>query len=436
MLIRENPLDPRLRAVALCAQARSIGLGIAMDNIIAKLKALFPEPLHCRIFLVGGMVRDILLGVECQDIDLAAAIPPRDLSALGFRLVESKSTPNIYFWFSKELGKVEVTWLPTTDALPDDLARRDFTSNAMAMTLDQTICDPLGGREDLENRVLRCCSPTSLSDDPARIFRALRFECDGWRLDRDAEAALAGHDWTDELSRLPVERFSQEMLKALAKPDPSRFFRRMLQFGVGISQLPEIFLMPGVPAGPLQHHPEGDLFSHSMQVLERMSAATSDPAARFCALFHDLGKLSTPKELYPKHHGHDRAGFLAAPPFCQRLRLPVTLQRALQATSKLHNTANNWIELRDSTKIQLALDALKAGISTILPLVVAADCGAALPGWESALRVASLNSAQLGIDPAAFQDVPDIQNGHPPQNPTEKLQQVIMQRRVEQFRKG
>ena len=407
-----------------------------MDNIIASLKRLFPEPLHCRIFLVGGMVRDILLGVECQDIDLAAAIPPHDLSALGFRLVDSKSTPNIYFWFSKELGKVEVTRLPTTDALLDDLARRDFTINAMAMTLDRMVRDPLGGRKDLENRVLRCCSPTSLSDDPARIFRALRFECDGWRLDRDAEAALAGHDWTEELSRLPVERFSQEMLKALAKPDPSRFFRRMLQFGIGISQLPEIFLMPEVPAGPLQHHPEGDLFTHSMQVLERMSTASPDPAARFCALFHDLGKLSTPKELYPRHHGHDRAGFLAAPSFCRRLRLPVTLQRALQATNKLHNTANRWIELRDSTKIQLALDALKAGIATILPLVVAADCGGALPGWENALRVASLNSAQLGIDPADFKEVQDTLNDQPPQNPSEKLQQVIMQRRVEQFRKG
>jgi tRNA nucleotidyltransferase (CCA-adding enzyme) len=407
-----------------------------MDKIIARLKSLFPEPLHSRIFLVGGLVRDILLGVECQDIDLAAAIPPHDLAALGFRLVESKSTPNIYFWFSKELGKVEVTWLPTTDALPDDLVRRDFTINAMAMTLDRTVSDPLGGRKDLENRVLRSCSPTSLSDDPARIFRALRFECDGWRLDRDAEAALSGHDWTDELSRLPVERFSQEMLKALAKPDPSRFFRRMLQFGIGIFQLPEIFLMPEVPAGPLQHHPEGDLFTHSMQVLERMSATTSDPTARFCALFHDLGKLSTPKELYPKHHGHDRAGFLAVPSFCKRLRLPVTLQRALQATNKLHNTANRWIELRDSTKIELALDALKSGSSSILPLVVAADCGGAMPGWESALRVASLNSAQLGIDPADFQEVREGGGGHPPLNPSEKLQQVIMQRRIERFRKG
>jgi tRNA nucleotidyltransferase (CCA-adding enzyme) len=398
-----------------------------MDDPIARLKGLFPEPLHCRLFLVGGMVRDCLLGAQCQDIDLAAAVPPHALAALGFRLVESKSTPDIYFWFSKELGKVEVTWLPSTDALLEDLKRRDFTVNAMAMTFDRVLYDPLGGRKDLENRVLRTCSAASLSDDPVRVFRAFRFESDGWRLDRDAETALSGRDWCDDLSRLPVERFSQEMLRSLAKRDPSRFFRRMLQFGIGKPFLPELFRMPEVPAGPPQHHPEGDLFTHSMQVLERMALGTPDPTARFCALFHDLGKLSTPSELFPKHHGHDRAGFLAAEPFCKRLRLPLALRRALQATNKLHNSANRWEELKDSTRIQLALDALKGGIAHFLPLVVAADCGGAMPGWDAALRVASLNTAQLGIDPAAFDNA---------RTPPDQCQQLIMQRRVEELRKG
>jgi tRNA nucleotidyltransferase (CCA-adding enzyme) len=425
-----------------------------MDHIIAKLKNLFPERLHSWLFLVGGMVRDILLGVECQDIDLVAAIPPQDLSALGFRLVESKSTPNIYFWFSKELGKVEVTWISTKDALLEDLKRRDFTINAMAMTLDQVLYDPLGGAADLDQRVLRTCSATSLIDDPARIFRAFRFECDGWRLDKPAQLSLSGRDWSDELKRQPIERFSQEMLKALAKPDPSRFFRRMLQFGIGEALLPEIFRMPEVPAGPLQYHPEGDLFTHSMQVLERMALSSSDPTARFCALFHDLGKLSTPKELYPKHHGHDQAGYNAAPALCKRLRLPAALRRALQATSKLHDTANRWHELRDSTKILLALDALKAGIAHFLPLIVAADCGGAMPGWEKALMVAGLNSAQLGIDLEAYREGKDFKDdkdnkdskddgdrqdggdGQGTFKPSEKLQQIIMQRRVAEFRKG
>lgn len=395
-----------------------------MDAIIRKLKTLFPEQLHDHLFLVGGMVRDVLLGIPSQDIDLAAAVPTEALTALGFRLVESKSTPNIYFRYLHDLGKVEITWLPSLAALDDDLAQRDFCANAMAMTLDGRLYDPLKGRPDLEGRVLRTCSPTSLADDPIRIFRALRFECEGWRLDAAGEEAILGRDWEPDLGIIPIERFSQEMLKALAKPDPSRFFRRMAELRVGRNLLPEIFEMASVPAGPVEHHPEGDLFTHSLQTLERMAMLSVDPTARFCALFHDLGKLATAPDLYPKHHGHDRAGAELALPFCRRLRLPVVLQRALQSVCKLHNNANRWQELRDSTKIQLALDAMKGGTTEILPLVVRADFAEELTGWERVLEMAALNSAQLGIDPKEFAGEP------------EKLQQVIMQRRVERLRKG
>ena len=398
-----------------------------MDQLILRLKKFFPEPLHSRIFLVGGMVRDILLGVPCQDVDLAASVHPEELTSLGFRLVESRSTPNIYFFFHKQFGKIEVTWLPSVDELARDLPRRDFTINAMALTFDGALLDPLGGEQDLKHRTLRTCSATSLSDDPLRIFRAFRFECEGWRLDSQAETSLNSHDWSGAFNLTPVERFSQEMLKALAKEDPSRFFRRMLQFDIGAVFLPELFRMAQVPAGPPRHHPEGDLFTHSMQTLERMARQTPDPAARFCALFHDLGKLSTPQEHYPKHHGHDAFGAMAAPDFCKRLRLPAALQRALQATNRLHTTANRWEELRDATKIKLALNAMKGGVAAFLPLMVAADCGGTMPGWEETLRVASLNAAQLGIGAAVFQD---------PRFTPEKVQQLIMQHRVQELKKG
>ncbi|QWV94781.1 HD domain-containing protein [Geomonas oryzisoli] len=398
-----------------------------MDRLIAALKSFFPEHLHSSIFMVGGMVRDVLLGVECQDVDLAAAVPVSELTALGFRLVESKSTPNIYFRFKEPFGKIEITWLHTLDALPDDLSRRDFTVNAMAMSLDGKLSDPLRGQADLQRRTLRCCSPTSLTDDPLRILRAFRFECEGWRLDAEAEAILKSRDWSVQLQGIPVERFSQEMLKAIGKEDPSRFFRRMVEFGIGDNFLPEIFRMAAITAGPPQHHPEGDLFTHSLQVLERMAQLTPDPTARFCALFHDLGKLYTPPELHPKHHGHDALGAEQVPAFCKRLRLPVALQRALQATNRLHNNANRWEELRDSTKIRLALDAIKGGIQDFLPLQVAADFHAEMPGWEVALEVARMNAAQLGVDPALL-DNKEV--------PPEKLQQVIMQHRVERLKKG
>lgn len=398
-----------------------------MDDIIRRLKSFFPEALHPRIFLTGGMVRDILLGVDCQDIDLAAAVPAAELVPLGFRLVESKSTPNIYFCYRRDFGKIEVTVLDSLDELAADLLRRDFRANAMAMSLDGALQDPLGGESDLKRRVLRTCSATSLTDDPIRIFRAFRFECEGWRLHREAEKTMADRDWSGAFEGIPVERFSQEMLKALSKPDPSRFFRRMLEFRVGGNYLPELFEMAGVIAGPPQHHPEGDLFTHSMQTLERMAKLTGDTTARFCALFHDLGKLYTPKDQHPKHHGHDALGATAADPFCKRLRLPSAMQRAVKATNNLHNTANRWDELRDSTRIKLALNAMKGGVASFLPLQVAADFGAEMPGWEEALRVASLNAAQLGIDQ-------EVLNNR--EFPPKKLQQIIMQCRVEEFRRS
>ncbi|GAW66973.1 tRNA nucleotidyltransferase [Geoanaerobacter pelophilus] len=399
---------------------------MAMDALILRLKKFFPASLHSRIFLTGGMVRDFLLGVACQDVDLAAAIPAAELASLGFRMVESKSTPNIYFSYRQEFGKIEVTRLESVEELEADLHRRDFRVNAMAMSLDGALIDPLGGEPDLKRRTLRACTPTSISDDPLRMFRAFRFECEGWRLDRETESILSRGDWSDAFASIPVERFSQEMLKALAKPDPARFFRRMLEFQVGQNYLPEIFEMAQVTAGPPQHHPEGDLFTHSLQVLERMAALTSDVNGRFCAFFHDLGKLYTPKDQHPKHHGHDGLGAAAADAFCKRLRLPSALLRALKATNKLHDKANKWEELRDSTRIRLALDAVKGGIVEFLPLQVAADCGGKMPGWDEVLRVAGLNAAQLGIE----SDMLDSKV-----TPPEKLQQMIMQRRVEELRK-
>lgn len=398
-----------------------------MDALISRLKKFFPASLHSCIFLTGGMVRDFLLGVDCQDVDLAAAVPAGDLASLGFRLVESKSTPNIYFSYRQEFGKIEITRLESVEELTADLYRRDFRVNAMAMSLEGALIDPLGGKGDLDKRILRACTPTSITDDPLRIFRALRFECEEWRLDREAEALLASRDWSDAFAAIPVERFSQEMLKALAKPDPTRFFRRMVEFQAGSNYLPEIFEMQQILAGPPQHHPEGDLFTHSIQVLERMAALTHEVTGRFCALFHDLGKLYTPKDQHPKHHGHAALGASAADAFCKRLRLPSALQRALKATNKLHDTANKWDELRDSTKLRLAVDAVKGGIAEFLPLQVAADCGGKMPGWDQALRVAALNAAQLGIGPEML-DNREV--------PPEKLQQIIMQRRVEELRRS
>jgi tRNA nucleotidyltransferase (CCA-adding enzyme) len=396
-----------------------------MNTAVNILKSLFPVSCHDRVVLVGGTVRDMLLGRESQDIDLIAALPHEDLLALGFRLVEVRNAATIYFRYSRQFGKIEITRIDSMAELEADLLSRDFTINAMAMALTEAKIDPLGGEEDSLAGTLRACSKDSFSGDPLRIFRGFRFEAGGWRMTPETEALLSERGWADAFSVMPVERFSNEMLKALAMKTPERFFARMIEFNVGAEFLPELFRMPGIPAGPLEHHPEGDLFTHSTQVLQRLAIMSNDPLARFCAFFHDLGKLATDPALHPKHHGHDDAGFEMAAEFCKRLRLPATYHKALAWVCLLHGKANKWDELRDSTKLKVAEQAIKAGIVDILPSVSASDKpgGQPLAGWKHAVRVAGMNTQQMEIDLEKLLAMP-----------IEARPAFIMQKRVEEFR--
>ena len=370
------------------------------EYILSNLRGLFPEACHDRVFPVGGCVRDLLLKREVRDIDLVAMVSDDLLRSLRFRPVTGKTTAPIWFRHDAAFGVIEVTQLAADAVLVDELRRRDFTINALAATLAGDFIDPLHGRDDLLRGILRACSPRVFSDDPLRIFRAFRFEAEGWRMEEVTEALIRERDWSEDFRTIPMERFSREMCKSMAALDPARFFRLMLDFAVGEEYLPEIFLMPDIPAGPPAHHPEGDLFTHSVQVLERVAATTHELLPRFCGFFHDIGKLSTPPESYPRHYDHDEAGFARARDFCVRLRLPAAFRTALSWISRLHGKANRWDELRPATKVRMAGDAIKSGITAILPSVSAADKmdGYGMPGWEDAVRTAGMTTAELGID--------------------------------------
>lgn len=372
-----------------------------LDLLTAALRRFFPGISGEKIMLVGGTVRDALLGRPPQDIDLLTTLPEETLQQFGFRQVIAKSTQPIWFQADRRLGTIEVTTINSIDLLRNELIRRDFTVNAMAVSLDGQLHDPLGGRDDLLQRHLVVCSPSCFDDDPLRLFRAFRFEADGWHLTEESTTLIASQDWMMPLAALPAERFSRELLKALATADPARFFERMLQFRVGQHWLPELFSMPQVPAGPPEHHPEGDLLSHSLQVLQRVTAQTADPLARFCGFFHDLGKLQTAPEQYPRHHGHDQAGVPLSVELCNRLRLPVRYRRALAGVNRLHTTMGLWDTLRDATRLRLAQQAQKAGVADLLPLVAQADKPGAEPvghQWRLCLEIISLTTAALGID--------------------------------------
>ncbi|HEY5974116.1 MAG TPA: tRNA nucleotidyltransferase [Geobacteraceae bacterium] len=391
------------------------------DELLTRTRGLFPTELHDRLWLVGGTVRDLLLGETPGDLDLLAAVPAAELLPLGYRPVTPRSAAPILFNFHRQWGKIEITLLPDGAAgLAADLPRRDFTVNAMALSLAGKLIDPLDGQAALTGRQLVPCSPMAFSDDPLRIFRAFRFVAHGWQLSPAAADLIGERDWESSLVGIPAERFSNELLKALAGPAPADFFRLMVRFNVGHTFLPELFRLAEVPAGPLRYHPEGDLLTHALQVLERFAAAEGDAAARFCAFTHDFGKLATPVDQYPRHIGHEEAGPALVHDLCDRLRLPAALRTAAMAISRLHHVANHWPELRPGTRLRLASDALKGRVAEFLPQMVAADKGAPrMDGWEGVCRIAGLSATELGLDQAAMDTVPP-----------DKRAELLWQRRV------
>jgi len=384
-----------------------------MKDQLSCLKSLFKLDDQEQLYLVGGCVRDHLSGIMPHDLDLIAMLPEETLQLAGFRPVQGKTTIPIWFRQQPECGTIEITVLAKGTPLADDLSRRDFTVNSIAMKLSGKLFDPLDGQTDLQHRLLRASSDTSFFDDPLRLFRMLRFEADGWQVEPTTEALIRQQDWTAELTTIPVERFSREMAKALFGRQPERFFQRMLELNIGRHWLPELFQMSLVPAGPLRYHPEGDLFSHSIQVMQRVAVESDDALARFCGLFHDIGKLVTDSTYYPKHHGHDEAGFKPALQLCQRLKLSAAWSQALAWTARLHTKANNWHELRRSTRIHLATQAIKAGIEQILPLVSAADkqYTGGMERWNTVLQVCQMGSAELGIDQGQLEAMQPLKRG-------------------------
>lgn len=386
------------------------------------LKKLLPLNGDQRVWLVGGSVRDAILGKDIKDLDLVATVPGKELEKHGFRLVKGVTTAPIWFRNFKEIGNVEITAVESLDLLLEDLKRRDFTLNALLMTLDGEAVDPLGGLADLQAGKLEPCSRRTFIDDPIRIFRAFRLEAEGFSVSDRALELIRCAVWDEKLKSIPVERFSREMLKALQGAKPGIYFQRMIELKVGSSYLPELFAMTVTPAGPLQHHPEGDLFAHSIQVLERISALSDLTLARFCGFFHDIGKLSTEPQFYPKHHGHDEAGFKVAAAFCRRLALPNEYGRALAWTSRLHSNANRFAELRPSTMVRMVEQSLRAGIVDILPQVAMADRPGSIISskWRDALEVAGMNLKELAISQEMIESM----------NPS-KRSGYILQRKVE-----
>ena len=324
-------------------------------------------------YLVGGWVRDKLLGLEPKDRDwVVVGTTPEEMIGRGFRQV-GRDFPVFLHPLTKEeyaLARTERKTAPghkgfLVHADPDvtleeDLARRDFTINAMAMTPEGTLIDPFHGAEDLKNGILRHVSPAFV-EDPLRVLRLARFAAQlDFEVAQETLQLARRIAASGELEHLVPERVWQELLRAMATPRPRRFVEVLREVEALKVLFPEIDDLFGIPQ-PARYHPEIDTGTHLLLALDQAARLTEDPLVRFAVLLHDLGKAATPPELWPSHRGHEALGVPLVDRLCKRYRVPRHYHRLARRTARHHLVVHKALELRPATLLQLLeeLDAFR-----------------------------------------------------------------------------
>lgn len=320
------------------------------------------------IYLVGGAVRDQLLGLEVKDRDhLVVGATPEQMLALGYQSV-GKSFPVFLHPETHEeyaLARTETksghgyTGFDVCSdpevTLEQDLLRRDLTVNAIAMDSDGQFHDPYQGQQDLDARVLRHVSPAFV-EDPLRVLRvarfAARFHPQGFTVAEETLSLMTELARSGELSHLTPERVWNETERALAGPCPWVFFDVLHRCGALEVLMPELADLDGVPQ-PQAHHPEGDTLVHTLMVLRRASELSGSVPVRFAALTHDLGKALTPREEWPRHIAHEKRGLKPLATLCQRLKVPNAPRELAEIACQWHLHGHRALELKPATLLKL-----------------------------------------------------------------------------------
>lgn len=319
-------------------------------------------------YLVGGAVRDGLLGLPIKDRDwvVVGATPQQMLDAdyqqvgRDFPVFLHPDSHEEYALARTERksgsGYTGFTCYAAPDVtLEQDLLRRDLTVNAMAQDADGSLIDPYGGRHDLQQRILRHVSP-AFGEDPLRVLRVARFAARYAHLSfRIADETLAlMREMTDagELAHLPPERVWKETESALGTRNPQVFFQTLRDCGALKVLFPEIDVLFGVPA-PAKWHPEIDTGVHTLMTLTMAAMLSPELDVRFATLCHDLGKGLTPKEFWPRHHGHGPAGVKLVERLSQRLKVPNEMRDLAKLVAEFHDLIHTLPILQPKTLIKL-----------------------------------------------------------------------------------
>ena len=319
-------------------------------------------------YLVGGAVRDGLLGLPVKDKDwVVVGATPQQMLDAGYQQVGRDFPvflhPNSHEEYAlarterkSGSGYTGFTCYAAPDVtLEQDLLRRDLTVNALAKDADGTIIDPYGGRRDLEQRILRHVSP-AFGEDPLRVLRVARFAARYAHLSfRIADETMAlMREMTDagELAHLTPERVWKETENALGTRNPQVFFQTLRDCGALKVLFPEIDALYGVPA-PAKWHPEIDTGVHTLMTLTMAAMLSPDIDVRFATLCHDLGKGLTPKEFWPRHHGHGPAGVKLVEQLSLRLKVPNEMRDLAKLVAEFHDLIHTLPILQPKTLVKL-----------------------------------------------------------------------------------
>lgn len=342
-----------------------------------------------RLFLVGGAVRDAFMGKAPHDHDFvvtgltvdkfkeAFGNPPMTGNLFPvFRLMIGDEECEIAFARrEKKTGAGHNGFVMEFDpsiGIEDDLIRRDATMNAIAVdVLSGEVIDPFGGCRDIERRMISAVSEHFV-EDPLRALRVAR-QAAVFGFGVDDRTLRLMSCCAEELRGVPDERVWGELRKALMSERPSVFFRVLSEGGVLGCCFPELEALIG-QTQPAEFHPEGDAFEHTMLVIDKVASMNGSLEARFDALFHDVGKGLTPKELLPKHHGHDRAGAELIRSW-NSSRFPAKLRKSAEMTAKRHMKAILLPKMKSGTVLELLESIRKSCSLDAFRTVVEADSG-------------------------------------------------------------
>lgn len=325
-------------------------------------------------YLVGGAVRDTLLGLPVKDKDwVVVGATPQEMLDAGYQQV-GRDFPVFLHPQSREeyaLARTErksgsgytgFTCYAAPDVtLEQDLLRRDLTVNALAQDENGTIIDPFNGQQDLRQRILRHVSP-AFNEDPLRVLRVARFAARyahlSFRIADETMRLMCEMTEAGELAHLTPERVWKETENALRTRNPQVYFQVLRDCGALKVLFPEIDALFGVPA-PAKWHPEIDTGIHTLMTVSMAAMLSPEVDVRFATLCHDLGKGLTPPALWPRHHGHGPAGIRLVEGLCQRLRVPNELRDLAKLVAEFHDLIHTFPILQPKTIVKL-FDAIDA----------------------------------------------------------------------------